>query len=545
MDGREIKDLIRKYALQNALKYQKAPQKGAVMGKVLGEHPELKRSAREIAGIVDDVLVEVDKLGSDRWREELERVAPALIDELSLRKEPDKGLPDLEGGDDGVIMRFAPNPNGTPTLGNARGIVVNAAYVRRYGGKLILRFDDTDPSTKKPIIEAYDWYLEDLKWLDVLPDEVIIVSDRIETYYAYAKELIELGKAYVCFCAQNEFKKLKDSKKPCPDRERSVERNLESWRGMLAGEFEDKAAVLRIKTDIKHKDPAIRDWVAFRITRAEHPRVGSRYFVWPMLDFESAIEDHVLGITHIIRGKDLIDSERRQQFIYDYLGWDYPETIHWGRIKIHEFGRFSTSEIGRDIKAGIYSAWDDVRLPTLRALRRRGIQPQAIAKIMIEMGLGENDVAFSMKNLYGENRKIVDPVAAHAFFVPDPVCVSVEGKGLFYIPKDDFDKLKEGDLLRLKDRFNIRIETVEPAEASYQGRELEIAKEHGASIIQAVAVDDAVAVEVLMPEGSVISGFGEGSIRDKLGEVLQFERFGFVRIDSVCDDRIVACFGHK
>ena len=545
MEETVIRDLIRRYALQNAVKYGQTPQKGAVMGKVMGEHPELRSEAKKITEIVDEVLAQVDELGRDRWRPELERIAPELIDEIFEPKEPRKGLPELEGAENGVIMRFAPNPNGTPTLGNARGIVVNAAYVKKYGGKLIIRFDDTDPSTKKPMIEAYDWYLEDISWLGVHPDEIIIASDRIEMYYEYATELIELGKAYVCLCPQKAFKELKDAKKPCPDRDTSVETNLERWQRMLDGEYEDKAAVLRIKTDIRHKDPAIRDWVAFRITRAAHPRVGTRYIVWPMLDFESAIEDHVLGITHIIRGKDLIDSERRQRYIYDYLGWEYPVTIHWGRIRIHEFGRFSTSEIGRGIKEGRYTGWDDPRLPTLRALRRRGIQPQAIEKVMIEMGLGENDVAFSMKNLYGENRKLVDPIAAHAFFVPDPVVVKVEGKGDFYIPRDDLNKLKEGDILRLKNRFNIRIEKLEPVTVSYAGDDLEFAKKQNASIIQSVPLDDAVPVSVLMPDGAVISGVGESSIRDEVGKVVQFERFGFVRIDSVSESEIVACFGHK
>ncbi|RJS72812.1 MAG: glutamate--tRNA ligase [Candidatus Syntrophoarchaeum sp. WYZ-LMO15] len=567
MEITEIKRLIRRYALQNAVKYGKTPQKGAVMGKLMGEHPELRNRAREVAPLVDDVILELEGMKADEWRSELEKVDPSLIDEIFARKEPKKGLPDLEGVKGEVVMRFAPNPNGAPTLGNARGIIVNDAYVKRYGGKFILRFDDTDPSTKRPLLEAYGWYIEDLKWLGVEPEEVIYASDRVESYYEYARELIELGKAYVCFCTQEEFKRLKDAKKPCPHRDTPSRLNLDRWEMMLDGEYPDKAAVLRIKTDITHKDPAIRDWVAFRIVREPHPRVGSRYIVWPMLDFESAIEDHVLGITHIIRGKDLIDSERRQRFIYDYLGWEYPVTIHWGRIKIHEFGRFSTSELGRDIEKGLYSGWDDPRLPTLRALRRRGIQPEAIRKVMIEMGLGENDVAFSMKNLYGENRKILDPVANRYFFVPDPLEIVIEGGdrgikripvhpeksgfrevevgGSFYIPSDDFNRLNKGDILRLKYLFNIRIEMIEPPKGSYLGEDPEYAKEIGAPIIQWVPPDTAVPVDVIMPDGEVVSGLGEISIRKELGNVVQFERFGFVRIDSVDNDRIKAYFAHK
>ncbi|MDD1757105.1 MAG: glutamate--tRNA ligase family protein, partial [Methanotrichaceae archaeon] len=169
----DIRELIEKYALQNAVKYKAAPNAGAVVGKLMAEHSELRTQAREISPLVQEVLAEVSTMTPMEWKNRLESIAPQLLEELSERKEPTKGLPPLEGADKGVVMRFAPNPNGPPTLGSARGIIVNSEYVNRYGGKFILRFDDTDPVKKRPIIEAYRWYLEDCAWLNAEPNEVI------------------------------------------------------------------------------------------------------------------------------------------------------------------------------------------------------------------------------------------------------------------------------------------------------------------------------------------------------------------------------------
>ena len=178
----QTRELIEKYALQNAVKYKAAPKAGAVMGKLMGEHPALRSRAKEVSPLVAEVLAEVERSSPEEWQKRLEAIAPELLAELSEKKEPDKGLPELEGAEGGVVMRFAPNPNGPPTLGSARGIIVNSEYVKKYGGKFIIRFDDTDPVKKRPMPEAYGWYLEDCKWLDAEPELVITASERVEQY---------------------------------------------------------------------------------------------------------------------------------------------------------------------------------------------------------------------------------------------------------------------------------------------------------------------------------------------------------------------------
>jgi glutamyl-tRNA synthetase len=350
-----------------------------------------------------------------------------------------------------------------------------------------------------------------------------------------------------------------------------VEENLGHWRDMLEGKHAPGSAVLRVKTDIAHKDPAIRDWAAFRIVDTPHPRpeIHDKYRVWPLLDFESALHDHLLGITHIIRGKDLIDSERRQQYLYKYFNWRYPETLHWGRVKIHEFGKLSTSGMSEAIKTGEYTGWDDPRLPTVRALRRRGIQPEALRTFFIELGVGETDISLSMENLYAENRKIVDKTAKRYFFTPKPVKLTIEGAeptmaqpllhpsqedwGRRSIPVEkevlisysDAEKLQEKDLLRLKDLYNIKIieKNPESIRAEYVSGGIEVVREHKGRIIH-WAPPEGLKITVLTPTG-IDRGIGEKGISEALDDVVQFERYGFARIDTVEDNTVIAYFTHK
>jgi glutamyl-tRNA synthetase len=551
-----MKDIVMKYVVQNATKYGKASDK-AVMGKLMAEMPELREKAKEVLELVKVCIGEFELLDDKAKKELAEKYR-----EEKKKIEEQSALPALEKAKIGkVVMRFAPNPNGAPTLGSARGIVVNSEYVRMYKGKLILRFDDTDPRVKRPMLEAYDWYIEDCEWLDARPDEVIYASKRIPIYYEYMERLLETGKAYPCFCSRNEFKKFRATGVECPHRNLSSEDALEIWHKMLEGAYEEGEVVIRIKTDMRHKDPAIRDWVAFRIVYESHPLVGDAHFIYPMLDFESAIEDNLSGITHIIRGKDLMDSELRQKYIYEYFGWEYPVTKHWGRVSIHEFGKLSTSTIRKAIKAGKYADWDDPRLPTIKALRRRGFQPEAIRKFFISLGVGENDVAVSMKNLYAENRKIVDVIANRYFFVWEPAKIRIEGvevrearlplnpskPGSFrllkgsrdvYVSREDLEKFKEGEVIRLKDFCNVK---KKKDIFSFVGWELGDIKK--GKIIHWLYEKDAVPCIVYGIERDY-KGIAEKNALKDIGKIVQFERFAFCRLESF-DEMLRAVYTHS
>ncbi|MEM2022841.1 MAG: glutamate--tRNA ligase [Archaeoglobaceae archaeon] len=549
-----MKELVMKYVVQNAAKFG-SPNEKAVIGKVIAENPELKAKVGEIIELVKECIKEYNSLNEDDKR----ILAEKFSEEKKVEKERIPELPPLEKAEKGkVVMRFAPNPNGPPTIGSARGIIINGEYVKMYKGKYIIRFDDTDPKTKRPMLEAYDWYLEDIEWLGYKPDEVIYASKRIPKYYEYARKLVEMGKAYVCFCEREKFKEIKAAGLECEHRNAAIEDNVENWEKMLEGKFREGEAVLRIKTDMKHPDPAIRDWVAFRIIYTSHPLVGDAYFVYPTLDFESAIEDKLCGTTHILRGKDLMDSEKKQRYIYEYFGWEYPVTKHWGRVKIYEFGKLSTSGLKRDIQAGKFEGWDDPRVPTVRALRRRGFDPEAIRKFFISLGLGENEVAVSMNNLYAENRKIIDPKANRYFFVWEPVEIKIEGlpeekrvelplnpnredkrvlkgESRVLITREDFEKFR-GEMIRLKGFCNIKLDKVA------EFIEFEIGNVKKGKIIHWLPASEVKKCKII---GEVnMDGFCEANVVRDLGNVVQFERFAFCRIEKMVDDYVKAIYTH-
>jgi glutamyl-tRNA synthetase len=201
---------------------------------------------------------------------------------------------------------------------------------------------------------------------------------------------------------------------------------------MLDGTFVPGDAVVRVKTDMTLKNPALRDWPALRIQdtiKNPHPRegIGSKYRVWPLLDFQSAVEDHLQGVTHIIRGKDLMDSTRKQTLLYQHFGWNYPETMYWGRVKVHEWGGFSTSQMRKDIESGKFTGWSDPRLPTIAGLGGTGIQAEALRNFWVELGVTQKDISVPLSSLYSHNTKIIDDDAPRISFIRDPVLLELSG----------------------------------------------------------------------------------------------------------------------
>ncbi|MCD4740434.1 glutamate--tRNA ligase [archaeon] len=533
-------ELILKHVLKNAIQYGKANPK-AILGSILGEQPELRPKAKELLPQVEETCQLIETWSENQKVNKIRRIWPDAF--VKKEKIQSSTLKELKNIKETIIVRIAPNPNGPATMGSARGIIINAEYAKRHKGTFIMRFDDTDPATKAPVKDAYQWYQEDAEWLGCKPDQVVIVSEHLPQYYKYAEQLIKAGHCYVCFCSAGEFKALKDQAKPCPHRDSKPTKNMEDWEKMLDGTYKEGEAVLRVKTNIQHPDPALRDWVAFRILEAKHPHVGKKYRVWPMLDFEGAIEDHLQNMTHIIRGKDLTDSTHRQKFLYDYLGWEYPTTSYWGRVAMHGFGKISTSKISEGIKNGEYTGWDDPRLPTIRALKRRGFQPKAIRDFWLSLGLTEKDISASMKNLEAFNKKIIEKGNRY-YFVPEPIEITVknipptrlalkrhpdnpkagvkryefEGEQKFLIPKKDVS-----NSFRLKDAFNIK---KQGENYVYDGKELKPNPK-----IQWVT--DSINVKIMMPDANTLEGKAEKYLEEtKIDEIIQFERFGFVRIDS-------------
>jgi glutamyl-tRNA synthetase len=578
-EEKEAREIIKKIVLLNAIRYDgKAAQK-PVFGKLLGEHPQFRRRIKEITPIVKEIVQEINSLTLEKQRAIVEEKWPeALTEEKS---EETKQLPPLPNAEkyERIVTRFSPNPDFVLHLGSARAIILSHDYAKIYNGIFILRFEDTDSKTKKPKLEFYDAIREDLKWLGCRWDSEFVQSDRLPIYYRHAEDIIKKGSAYVCTCRREDFQEKTRKGQSCPCRILSVDENLVRWNRMLDGTYGEGEAVVRVKTDLGHPNPAVRDWPALRIIDVEkypHPRVGSKYRVWPLYNFSTAVDDHLMGVTHIIRGKEHLTNQARQEYMYRHFGWEYPETIHYGRLKITG-ASLSKSEIVKGLASGDYKHWDDPRLATLAALRRRGITPEAIRNLIVDVGPKPADVVLSWKNLYAHNRKQIDPDAKRYFFVQDPVKMLVKnvphgfraqiplhpdhpekgyrtfnvnpvnGEAAFLISRDDLDTVKKRQMVRLMDLFNFRVEKVEEnlVQATFLGESYEEAKKAGAPLIHWVPVGSGVPCEVVMPDASVAEGVAEEACRAlKPDEIIQFQRFGFVRVDSV-DGKLTAYFAHR
>ena len=554
----DLEEIVYKYVLLNAFKHKGNANPGAVMGSIMSSEPELRSKAKEVGQLAGKIVAQVNALSIDEQKSEMEKYGVEVQDKKPKTKKT--GLQELPGTHENIVLRFAPNPSGPLHIGHSRAAIPNAEYVKRYDGTLILRIEDTDP--KRVFKPAYDMIPEDLAWLGIHPDEIIYQSDRFEIYYDYARQLIQKGAAYMCTCDGATFKELKDNSKPCPCRDNSVEENIELWNkfdSMDAGE-----AVLRLKTDINHKNPAIRDWVAMRIVEEDHPRLGDKYRVYPMMNFSVAIDDHLLGMTHVLRGKDHFANSEKQKYLYEHMGWELPEFIHYGRLKMEDIA-LSTSKAMEGIENGTYSGWDDPRLGTLRAIARRGIKPKTIYDLIIEMGVKMSDSAISWKKIYGLNRNILEPLANRYFFCENPQLIEIEnyngGKinierplhsdylkrgnrnlifdGKVYIAQEDISN----GIFRLMDAVNIEITDNKIA---YHSTSFEDAREVKAKIIHWVPHEENMNVKIIMDDATVKSGIGEVALKNlKVGDIVQFERVGFARLDEINNNELKFFFAHR
>ncbi|MEM2901584.1 MAG: glutamate--tRNA ligase [Candidatus Bathyarchaeia archaeon] len=575
----EEDETIRKHALLNALRHSGKASVEAVLGKILSEKPQLRAKVKEILPKVKTIVEEVNILSE----EEVERLILSNWPELLQvkRERAEKALPPLPNVDryKVVVTRFSPNPDCVLHLGSLRALILSHEYAVKYKGKFILRFEDTDPRIKKSALEFYQSIRDDLKWLGCHWDEEYVQSDRLPIYYEQAERLIKLNGGYVCTCSRKDFHEKVVKGAPCPCRDLPSQHHLERWRKMLDGFYGEGEAVLRVKTDLTHPNPAVRDWPAFRIidpVKHPHPRVGSKYSAWPLYNFACGVDDHLMGVTHIIRGKEHLTNTLRQKYLYRHLGWKYPETVHYGRLRIVG-AELSKSKIIRAVESGEVSGFDDPRMATLKALRRRGFTPECFKSLIMDVGVKPVEATVSWENIYAINRRILDPSSNRYFFVKDPIKVRVEGvpssveavipyhpdhpskgsrkialkpvKGelTLYISSQDLGLLKPGQILRLMELMNVEVIETGGTEVKlrFHSKGVEEAKALKAPIIQWVDLSASIKTSVVMPDASISNGLSEGSLRDeKIGSTVQLVRFGFARVEEKLKDSITLYFTH-
>ncbi len=569
----ELERIVRAYALLNAVRYGGKASVGSVMSMILGDMPELKPRARELAGLVKRAVDWANSL-SPEDQERLLSEYRGLVRAQARREHREArggGLPPLPGAREGaVVTRFAPNPDFVIHIGNARPAIVSYEYARMYKGRMILRFEDTDPRTKTPLKEAYDLIREDLRWLGVGWDEEYVQSMRMGVFYDQARAMLERGCAYVDLCGE-ESRSLLASGRACRTRDEPPEWQLEQWDRMVEGHYSEGEAVVRIKTDLSHPNPSIRDWVALRIIdtdRHPHPLVGSKYRVWPTYNYAVSVDDHLMGVTHVLRGKEHQVNTEKQLYVYKCFGWEPPVFIHFGRLKLEGF-IMSKSKIRKLLEEnpGKFMGYDDPRFGTIAGLRRRGILAEAIRNVILSIGVKPGDATLSWANLAAVNRKLLDERADRVMYVDRPVGFRLEARSCLEaeIPLHP-SRPRETRRLRACPGSTIYIDEGDAGHEEVRlmglgnfrlvgdrlvmvNDDLDYARKRRLPIIQWVPGEGAVKVRILEPSGLdmvVHDGLAEPRLRVyTVDDRLQFVRFGFVRVDSKDGDVVTVIYTHK
>jgi glutamyl-tRNA synthetase len=551
---------MEKYALQNAVRHGGKAEVGAVVSKVLGDVPALRANAKEVARVSAEVVRGVNALTIQQQEQSLKEKYPEALQEH--KQEQRVGLPPLDDAVKGsFVVRLPPEPSGYMTIGHAMAGTINDIYRQMYDGKLWLRFEDTNP--RKVQKRYYESFRRGYSWLGIKWDHEKNVSSDVELLYEHIQDLLEAGTAYACACAPEKMKKLRFDGIACEHRAQSVEKNLAIWDEMLARKHKEGTYVIRLKGDLSSLDYSLRDPNIARIIDYPHPLTGDKYIVWPTYDFEVVVEDQVCSVTHVLRSSEF--HVGLQELIRSHLGFP--------AVSLKQFSRFNfkgtpvSKRLLRPlVEQKLVTGWDDPRMPTVDGIIRRGILPAAIRQFTVEVGYTKSEHVYDWSLLFAVNRKILDPVTKRFYFVPDPVKLTVQGApardvtipyhpleklgertistaGEFFVPSADVAAMAEGQVFRMIELYNVELTSKGPDWAV--GRFAGDGMVQGSRKLQWV-VPGTPTIQVLEPgelyreDGTFNAeslktrfGYVERSFQElKEGEIVQFPRYGFVRVDG-------------
>jgi len=292
-----------------------------------------------------------------------------------------------------VHTRFPPEPNGYLHLGHAKSICLNFGVAKEFNGLCNLRFDDTNPT--KEDTEYVESIREDVRWLGGdWGDREFYASNYFDKLYEYAEQLIKMGKAYVDDLSADEIREyrgtLTQPGRESPYRNRSVEENLDLFRRMRAGEFADGTHVLRAKIDMASPNLVMRDPTLYRIRHATHHRTGDKWCIYPMYDFTHPLSDSIEGITHSLCTLEFVNNRELYNWVLETLNVYHPEQTEFARLNL-TYTVLSKRKLIQLVKEGYVKGWDDPRMPTLSALRRRGVPPEAIRDFCQRIGMAKSE----------------------------------------------------------------------------------------------------------------------------------------------------------
>lgn len=385
-----------------------------------------------------------------------------------------------------IHTRFPPEPNGYLHIGSAKAIYINYTSAKKYGGLFNLRFDDTNPT--KEDNEYVESIIEDLKWLGAEPDAIFYGSDYFQKTYEFAVELIKKGKAYVCDLKGDEMREyrgtLTEPGKNSPYRDRSVEENLELFEKMKNGEFPDGHCTLRAKIDMASPNMNMRDPAIYRILHMSHHRQGDKWCIYPLYDFAHPIQDALEGITHSMCSIEFENHRPLYDWVVENIGFEQPpHQYEFARLNVTNTV-MSKRYLRQLVETGMVDGWDDPRMPTLCALRRRGYTPQSIFRFVELAGICKSLSVVDIALLEHCIRDELNKTALRRIAVLDPIKVEIENypedkeeyfeiannpndeaagkrKLLFtknlYIDKEDFSACPPPKYFRLKPGGEVRL----------------------------------------------------------------------------------------
>jgi len=326
-----------------------------------------------------------------------------------------------------VHTRFPPEPNGYLHLGHAKSICLNFGIAREFGGLCNLRLDDTNPVAEKT--EYAEAIMSDVRWLGFDWEERLFhASDYFDQLHAWAVQLIEAGKAFVCDLTFEEMRQhrgtLTEPGKNSPFRDRTIEENLELFEKMRLGEFEDGAKTLRAKIDMSSPNLNLRDPVIYRILHQPHPKTGDKWKIYPSYDFAHGQSDSLEGITHSICTLEFEHHRPLYDWLCQNLGIHHPQQIEFARLNLN-YTVMSKRKMLRLVEEGHVKGWDDPRMPTLQGMRRRGYTPQAIRDFCEKVGVAKRENVIEVELLEHCLRYDLNLCAPRRLGVLDPLKVTI------------------------------------------------------------------------------------------------------------------------
>ncbi|KAH6635654.1 tRNA synthetases class I, catalytic domain-containing protein [Chaetomium sp. MPI-SDFR-AT-0129] len=358
-----------------------------------------------------------------------EKVEEAPIDTDAMFKQGFLNDVYNERPEKAVFTRFPPEPNGFLHIGHAKAIAVNFGFARYHGGKCYLRFDDTNPEAEE---EVYFTAIEEMvRWLGFEPYKITYSSDNFDKLYELAEQLITLDKAYVCHCGDEEIKLQRGGEKGtspryrCKHAEQSADENLQKFRDMRDGKYKPREAFLRMKQDITDGNPQMWDLAAYRVLDKPHHRTGSKWKIYPSYDFTHCLCDSFEGITHSLCTVEFFLSRTSYEWLNKQLVEFQPMQREYGRLSI-QGSVLSKRKLKELVEKKIVRGWDDPRLHTLIAVRRKGVPPGAILEFVNELGVTTTNSIIQNSRFEQTIRRYLERTVPRLMLILDPIPVVIE-----------------------------------------------------------------------------------------------------------------------